>query len=383
VHAQASFLGRQVVLELIELSTVIAQIYDAAIEPALWPPALGSICRYVGGHSGVLFWHDAALESAEALYLFNDDPKFTQLYFEKYLPMNPVFPAATFMAEGIVHSTTDFISKDELEQTQFYKEWVAPQGIADSLAVNLEKGVARSSLINIRMDASLGFENDDARARMSLLVPHLQRAVSIGRLFDQRRATEEALTAAINHVETAVFLVAANGTISFANEPATKMLNDGNLVRKVDQTLRAVAADTDRMLRDIFTSAADGDAALGVGGVAVPLTASADERWFAHVLPLTSGRRQEIGQSSHATAAVFIRNTAPNAPPPLEAIAKLYKLTAGEVRVLNAMLKINGVKAMADMLGITEGTVRTHLHNLFRKTGTQRQSDLVKLVAGI
>jgi DNA-binding NarL/FixJ family response regulator len=36
----------------------------------------------------------------------------------------------------------------------------------------------------------------------------------------------------------------------------------------------------------------------------------------------------------------------------------------------------------ADAPGITEGTVRTHLHRLFEKTGTARQSDLVKLVAG-
>lgn len=47
------------------------------------------------------------------------------------------------------------------------------------------------------------------------------------------------------------------------------------------------------------------------------------------------------------------------------------------------MLKMDGVKAMVDALGISEGTVRTHLHNLFRKTGTKRQAELVKLVAGL
>jgi DNA-binding CsgD family transcriptional regulator/PAS domain-containing protein len=372
-----------VVSELIELSAVVADIYDAAIEPALWQQALASICAYVGGHSGVIFWHDSARQSAQALHMFNADPKYTQLYYEKYLPMNPVFPAAMFMAEGVVHSTTDFISKDELEQTRFYQEWIAPQGIADSLAVNLEKGTTRSSLLNIRMDVSLGFENENARARMALLVPHLQRAVTIGRLFDQHKATEEALTATLDHVEAAVFLVGADGAIAFANQPAAKMLDEASLVRKAGETFRAVAPETDSMLRDIFTSAASGDASVGVRGVSVPLTASVDERWFAHVLPLTSGRRQQAGATTHAVAAVFIRNTAPNAPPPLEAIAKLYRLTASEVRVLDAMLKINGVKAMAETLGITEGTVRTHLHNLFRKTGTSRQSDLVKLVAGI
>ena len=33
------------------------------------------------------------------------------------------------------------------------------------------------------------------------------------------------------------------------------------------------------------------------------------------------------------------------------------------------------------MLGISENTVRTHLHRLYAKTGTERQADLVKLIA--
>ena len=66
-----------------------------------------------------------------------------------------------------------------------------------------------------------------------------------------------------------------------------------------------------------------------------------------------------------------------------ESIAKLYKLTASEIRVLDAVLKVGSVKAMAEMLGLSQATVKTHLHNVFRKTETRRQSDLVKLVAGI
>jgi DNA-binding CsgD family transcriptional regulator len=369
--------------ELIELSAVIGEIYDAAIDPALWRQALSAICAYVGGNSGVLFWHDAASEAAQVLYIFNDDPNYTRLYFEKYLPMNPVFPAATFMLEGTVHSTTDFISQAELEETRFYKEWIAPQGIADSLAVNLEKGMVRSSLINIRMDAALGFENDEARRRLAVLVPHLQRAVTIGRLFDQGKAKEEALTDTLDHVEAAVFLVGADGAISFANDPGKKMLAGATLVRKDGDALHAVAADTDRILHDIFVAAKRGDASVGVRGVAVPLADASSDPWFAHVLPLTSGRRQQTGHDLTAVAAVFIRKTAPNALPPLEAIATRYGLLPSEIRVLDAVAKVQGVKPLADLLGISQATVKTHLHNLFRKTGTRRQSELVKLVAGI
>ena len=58
----------------------------------------------------------------------------------------------------------------------------------------------------------------------ALLVPHLQRAVAIGRLFDQNKATEQALTSTLDHVEAAVLLVGSGGEISFTNEPARKML---------------------------------------------------------------------------------------------------------------------------------------------------------------
>ena len=119
--------------ELIELSAVIGEIYDAAIDPSLWQKTLGSICAYVGGYSAALFWHDVALRNAQALYLFNDDPSFTKLYFEKYLPMDPFFPASNFVETGVVHGSRDIVPQAELEQTRFYKEWIAPQGIADAV----------------------------------------------------------------------------------------------------------------------------------------------------------------------------------------------------------------------------------------------------------
>lgn len=365
-----------------ELSKVIGDIYDAAMEPTLWQRALGSICQFVGGSSAALFWHDSATQRSEALYLFNEDAHYTQLYFEKYMPMNPVFPAATFMEAGVVHTTNDIIPQDELEKTQFYKEWIEPQGIVDAIAVNLEKGTMRSSLLNIRTDKNIGMADKCMRQRLELLVPHVQRAVAIGRLFDQGEAKRDALTQTLDHVEAAVVLVGADGTIVHANDPATRMLAEGKLIAQENGRLRALSRE-DGVLHNAFASAAKGDSSVGVQGVAVPLLDGAQQRWLAHVLPLTSGKRKEAGATYDAVAAVFIRKSPVETPPTLETLAKAHKLTATEVRVLACMLKANGVKAMAEMLGLSQATVKTHLHNLFRKTGTRRQSDLVKLLAGI
>lgn len=125
--------------------------------------------------------------------------------------MNPMFPAATPMEEGLVHTSGDILPQEGLEKTRFYKEWIEPQGIVDAVAVNLEKGVMRSSMINIRMDATYGPADEKCRLRLALLVPHLQRAVSIGRLFDQSKAVQNVLTKTLDHAEASVFLVESSG----------------------------------------------------------------------------------------------------------------------------------------------------------------------------
>jgi DNA-binding CsgD family transcriptional regulator len=49
---------------------------------------------------------------------------------------------------------------------------------------------------------------------------------------------------------------------------------------------------------------------------------------------------------------------------------------------LLTVVEMGGVSDTAEALGIGQATVKTHLHRLFRKTGTNRQADLVRLVAG-
>jgi hypothetical protein len=164
----------------------------------------------------------------------------------------------------------EIVPREELVKTRFYKEWIAPQGIVDATAVNLEVGVTRSSMINIRTDTAIGMVDSKMRERLALLVPHLQRAISIGRLFDQSKAATQGLTSAFDHVEAAVFLVGADGAVSFTNEPARRMLGEATQVCERAGALHAVAGNADQILHDTFRSAANGDASFGVRGFERP-----------------------------------------------------------------------------------------------------------------
>jgi DNA-binding CsgD family transcriptional regulator len=78
---------------------------------------------------------------------------------------------------------------------------------------------------------------------------------------------------------------------------------------------------------------------------------------------------------------MFIRKAVLDLPSPPEAVAAEFNLTPAEIRVLFAIVEIGGVPEVAPVFGISEQTIKSHLHRIYEKTATKRQADLVKLIA--
>lgn len=98
----------------------------------------------------------------------------------------------------------------------------------------------------------------------------------------------------------------------------------------------------------------------------------------AHARPMTSIARGDPGRLAWESSMKLVRR------PSTTQIAQHYKLTPSELRVLHTVVEgAGGIRAIADALGSSQATVKTHLHHIFQKTGVRRQIDLVKLVAGI
>ena len=112
------------------------------------------------------------------------------------------------------------------------------------------------------------------------------------------------------------------------------------------------------------------------------LTAHDGERYVAHVLPLSSGERRRAGIAYTAVAAMFVRKTA--AAIPIVRRSHRPDLQADADRAPRPACRRRGgsVPEVAQVLGVAETTVKFHLGNIYAKTGANRQTALVKLVAG-
>jgi DNA-binding CsgD family transcriptional regulator len=370
-------------------SQLIGNVYDAALDPSQWPGVLGDIARLVGGPSAGLIAKDAARKSGDVFFTDGGiDPHYTRLYFDKYVKIDPMNAGHFFAEIGQPVSTIDVMPFEEFHQTRVWKEWVQPQGIVDYISVALDKTATGVALLGVFRHERNGIVDDAARGRVRLIAPHVRRAVLIGKAIDLTTTEAANLVDTLDGIAAGMFLVDACARIMHANAAGHAMLAAGNFLRAPGGWLAATDPQADRTLREIFAAAGGGDAAVGVEGIAVPLAANDGERLVAqglvaHVLPLTSGARRKAGTTYAAAAALFVSKAALAGPSPPEAIAKAYKLTPMELRVLLAIVEIGGAPEVAEALGIGETTVKSHLRGLFEKTGARRQADLVKLLAGV
>lgn len=361
---------------------LIGDIYDASLDPALWTGVLEDACAYVQGATATVMSQDSAFKSAEFHFQWGNDPKYLQLYQDIYVKLNPVLvPTLLYSKVGDIISTVDLIPYDEFLSSRFYKEWVAPQGYVDSVFTTLDKSSTGYAFFAVTRHKRHGLVDDATRRRMGLLAPHFRRSVAISKVIDLHKVEAAALADTLDGLVAGMFLVDAGGRLVHANASGHNMLADRSVVQIIGSRFAAFDSPAAGALNEVFAAARVGDAAVGRGGVAVPMSARNGERYVAHVLPLTSGARRQAGVTYAATAAVFVRKAALDLPSPIETLAKVYHLTPAELRVLFAIVEIGGVPEVAPVLGLSEPTVRSHLQHLFEKTRTDRQADLVKLVA--
>jgi DNA-binding CsgD family transcriptional regulator len=279
-------------------------------------------------------------------------------------------------------ATTDLIAFGELAETELYREWAKPQGIVDFVSVLVDRTAVSAAIFGVFRHERNGIVDEQARRHMSLIAPHFRRAVLIGRMFEFKAAEAATFADTFDGLGAGMYLVDAEGRLIHANVSGEAILAAADVLRVVGGRLVACDAQVGQILREVFAAAGQGDTALGTQGIAVPLIGKDGERYVAHALPLTSGARRRAGVVYTAAAALFVRKASLAVSPPSEVIGKTFKLTPTELRVLLAIVEVGGIPEVAAAFGVADTTVRTHVSRLFEKTGTARQADLVKLVAG-
>jgi DNA-binding CsgD family transcriptional regulator len=220
-----------------------------------------------------------------------------------------------------------------------------------------------------------------------LLLPHVRRSVMISNMLDISTIERARMAEALDALTCAVVLTDERGAILHANRSARHMLRSGGPIHDVHGIVQATIPSASRELHSAIMLAAQDEASIGRTGLAVRLTepdllTELDRPpVFARVLPMAGGDLR-AGMEPAAVAAVFIGN-APDGHDAADMLATAFGLTLAETRVLASLLVGHTLAETAAGLHIANTTTKTHLDNIFQKTGVSRQADLMRLVMRI
>jgi DNA-binding CsgD family transcriptional regulator len=361
------------------LSELVGDIYDTMLERGSWPSVLEKSAEFVGGSAAAIFSRNQATADGCVYHQFGVDPQDQERFFSTFAELDPAMAESCLAEIGQFVAISDFMPYREIGQTFMNHEQAWPQGLVYRLTTPRDKRANGSALFGVFRHGESASVDDEMRWRADLIVPHIRRAVLIGNVLESKQAEAASYADLLHGLAGGVFLVDRDCRLAFANTAGQAMLDDGRVLHVKDDTL--IATDPQVLLPEAIIAAADGEAPIGPGRIAVPLSLPPLEPWLAHVLPLASGQRRQNGSSFNAVAAVFAHRAALEPHSALESLSKLYRLTPGETRVLAALCDAGAISGVAEQVGVSEATIKTHIQHLFGKTGTNRQTELIKLVA--
>jgi DNA-binding CsgD family transcriptional regulator len=372
--------GLVAMADLEAFSSVLDAVYDAALDSAAWAIAIERTCTFLNCVAGAIGAYDLMQRGGGVRFVWGYDPKYLAT-MDYYTSINPLLRQSFGLKIGEVGVITDVMPMAEFHKERVYREWAEPQGFCDAMQATLERSPMALAVLGLARHKRHGLIDSETKNRMRLLIPHFRRSFLIGKVIDLGRLDAAVFSDAIDGLAAAVFLVTDTGRLLHANVRGEEMVAAGDPLRVVDGVINAPSPGTQRNLAASFREAGAGEAPRE-HGIAVPLTASSGERYIAHVLPMTTGRRREAVEGK-AAAALFVRRLDMKFPAAVETMAQLYGLTPSETRVVHVILDAGGIGPTAMLLRLTENTVKTHLRHIFAKTATGSQVELVKLAAGL
>ena len=267
-----------------------------------------------------------------------------------------------------------------LVHTEWYTDFVRPQGVFHSMAPVLDCRDGRTVSAPMLREESAGNYTDDEQLVLRSLVPFLEQAFRLHNRLTAAEASGAALRSLLDSLPSAVFLLDGEGRVVGANRAAREFAAEADGLAIVGGRIvldsRPLLATLSLLLRRIASHGLD--PALGAGTVLRIERPSGRQAYVAELAPLA--RAPWVMSHPLAEAALIVTDPADEATCSPELLHRLFGLSQAESRLASLLVAGHDLADATAEMNITQSTGKTHLQHIFSKTGVNRQADLIRLV---
>lgn len=187
--------------------------------------------------------------------------------------------------------------------------------------------------------------------------------------------------AALNHLNVGVIVTDTQARVRFANSMGGTLLSEQDgLTLSAGEICRGSTVEETNALHGLINAACSKTE--DVDSPALALSRPSGKRPLSVVvLPIGTNDGTALRREPNIPlATLFVSDPERRPPPPPLILEKHLDISPAESRLVSALAQGHSMDDAAASCGVTVATARSYLKQVFAKTGTKRQAELVKLV---
>jgi len=362
---------------------LVGRIYDAAAEPELWPIFLEKFAEAIHGAPTQILLYDVEHHRGNLTATVRLDPWYKAKYDEYYGRLDCWGAHGRHLMNTGNVVTGQMLCPDAiLSGSEFYNDFLKPIDSFHQFCGFVFQEQTAVALISTLRPQRAGPFDDEAVQLLSLLMPHLQRAIQLHQKIVGLRAQAESSTGALDCLPIGFLAIDPIGKVLLVNRHAQEIfnLNDGLSITLGGLTTRR-HEETAR-LRDLINQAGSTSSgkSLCSGGIMLISRPSMRRPFQVLVAPLSQTFPRLWPEQS--VVGVFLIDPENRPMSTEQVLTELFDLSSAEARLAASLMRGESLDEAAAKFHLSRNTLRSQLRSIFAKTSTSRQGELIRLLYG-
>lgn len=368
-----------------ELERFLDLVYATAAGETSWDQGLHDWTRLFSAHGATMIVHDSrVVTDVHSFYAIGDYGIAPDKYYQSELfRTDPRMPLLKRVPAGTVYYDANWYDVDELQKHETVRAANDTVGIKYSLG--LKFALPHDTIVSLAMvfTEKQGHATPDAIRTANRLLPHVERALSIGFLAEVDALTKTALLDALARKADGIILLGDDGAPTFLNDKAASILQQQDGLSLSNGTITAQRSGETKRLAQLIAQAMSpsiGNGS-GCGGKMLVARPSLKLPFLVSVSP-TPGTERFL-TARRIAAVVQIIDLDVKEEVSKRDLREVFGLTEREADLAVELHRLGDLEQAATAANMAFNTARNHLHSMFFKLGVHDQGELKRVIGRV
>lgn len=366
-----------------QYNQLVNSIYDSVFNPSGLDLCMKELFSSFNAVVGGYFIQNKRNLSSRQVSMYGYDDNAVATYNNYYCTINPWFTnkpvrqnlVVTEMDLDLFHNQSKYYY-----QTEFFNDFSKPNGLGSYIGVALSSN--GQDYLNFLMGRPLDadFYSKEDNFLLDQLKPHLLRAVEMREVIDAAHSYGSLLLDSFDIMNIGLMLLNQRGSIIELNKTANRIINANDGLSIKSKRIRCHLEQSQKLLDNLISSGCSSQNIRVKEPINIPRLSSSPPYQIQVIQ--TNNRPLSSFIETGVISMLIIQDPKFKTEIPRDSIRSYFNLTERETDIAELLLSGLKAKNIASKLGLSYESTRWYIKQIYIKTNTSSQNELIiKLIS--